>query len=96
MALISDPCIAQYDFQKRPFILTDFSKLGFGYDLRQPNDDPDSLATMNREMAGGDCEFLQPQSKLLLRALRALTLAKPTAGKPIFTPIWEKASPLTR
>ena len=66
-AILSDPCIARYDFRKRPYLLTDFSKLGFGYNLCQPNDDAASLAAMNREMAGGDCEFLRPKSKLLLR-----------------------------
>jgi hypothetical protein len=30
-AIVEDPCIAHYDFRKRPFLLTDFSKLGFGY-----------------------------------------------------------------
>jgi hypothetical protein len=46
-AIIDDPCIARYDFRKRPYLLTDFSKLGFGYNLCQPNDDPTSLAAMN-------------------------------------------------
>ena len=39
-AIISDPCISRYDFEKRPYLLTDLSKVGFGYDLFQPNDDP--------------------------------------------------------
>ena len=66
-AILSDPCIARFDFQKRPYLLTDFCKLGFGFNLCQPNDDAESLAAMNREMEGGDCEFLTPKSKLLLR-----------------------------
>jgi hypothetical protein len=30
-AIVSNPCIAQYDHKKRPYLLTDFSKVGFGY-----------------------------------------------------------------
>ena len=66
-AITSDPCIARFDHTKRPYLLTDFSKLGFGYNLCQPNDDKDSIAAMRREMEGGDCEFLTKDSKLLLR-----------------------------
>ena len=39
LALTSDPCIACFDYTKRPYLLTDFSKLGFGYDLCKPNSD---------------------------------------------------------
>ena len=53
--------------QETPVFVTDFSKLGFDYNLCQPNSDPESTAAMKREMDGGDCEFLRPQSKLLLR-----------------------------
>ena len=67
-AICSNPCIARYDFNKRPYLLTDFSKKGFGYDLCQPTDDPESLAAMNRKIAGGKCEFLLPKSKLQLRS----------------------------
>ena len=68
LAIVSDPCIARHDFEKRSYLLTDFSKLGFGYNLCQPNDDPESLAAMRREMEGGECEFLKDKSKLLLRS----------------------------
>ena len=47
--------------------MADASKLGFRYNLCQPNDDPSSIAAMEREMAGGECEFLTKGSKLLLR-----------------------------
>ena len=66
-AIIEDPCVARYDFCKRPYLLTGFSKFGFGYHLCQPNDDDASLAAMTRKMAGGDCNCLHPKSKLLLR-----------------------------
>ena len=35
-AVISDLYMAFYDFEKHPYLLTDFSKVGFGYDLWQP------------------------------------------------------------
>ena len=68
LAITSDPCIARHDYKKRSYLLTDFSKLGFGFNLCQPNDDPESLAAMRREMEGGECEFLKPGSKLLLKS----------------------------
>ena len=64
-AVISDPCIAHYDFEKRPYLLTDFSKVGFCCDLCHPNDDPDSMEEMRREMEGGGCEFLHHKYKLI-------------------------------
>ena len=67
-AVTSDPFINRYGFKKSPYLLTDFSKVGFGYDLCQLNDDPESMAEMRREMEGGDCEFLRHKSKLLLQS----------------------------
>ena len=64
MAILSDPCVARSDFNKRPYLLTNFSKRGFGYTLCQPADGPDSLAAMKREAEGGECEFLKAGSKL--------------------------------
>ena len=52
MAILSDPCVARYDFNKRPYLLTVFSKKGFGYNLCHSADDPDSLAVMNYETRG--------------------------------------------
>ena len=57
---------ARYDFEQCPYLLTDFSKVGFGYDLCQPNDEVDSMAAMCCEMKGDDCEFLRHKSKFLL------------------------------
>ena len=68
MTILADPCLARYDCKKRPYLLTDFSKAGFGYNLCQPSDDPDSLAAMQREIEGGDCEFLKAESKLFLKS----------------------------
>ena len=57
--VLSDPWIARYFFEKRLYLLTDFNQVCFGYDLCHPNDDPDSMAEMRRDMEGGDCEFLR-------------------------------------
>ena len=57
MAILSDPCVARYNFNKCPYLLTDFSKKGFGYNLCQPADDPDSLAATQREAEGGECKI---------------------------------------
>ena len=66
VAITRDPCIGRHDYKKRSYLLTDFSKRGFGFNLCQPNDDLESIAAMTCEMDGGECEFLQPRSKLLL------------------------------
>ena len=66
-ALLDDPCIARYDYRKRCYLLTDFSGKGFGYTICQPADDDASMAAMEREIAGGECEFLRPKSKLVLQ-----------------------------
>ena len=65
-AICDDPVIARYDYTKRPYLLTDFSKKGFGYVICQPGDDPDALAAMRREMDGDNCEFLTKGTKLIL------------------------------
>ena len=70
-SVISEPLIYLYDFEKHPYLLTDFSKVGFCYDMCQPNDNPDSMAAMRREMEGGDCEFLRHKFKLLLQSTGA-------------------------
>ena len=68
-ALCSDPCIARFDHSKRTYLLTDFSKIGFGYDICQPDSDhAPSMAAMRDEMAGGECQFLLPKSTLRLRS----------------------------
>jgi hypothetical protein len=39
------------------YLETNFSTLGLGFALCQPNSSPDSLAVMKREDEGGKCEF---------------------------------------
>jgi len=53
-----NPCCAQYNPDLRFYLKTDFAQVGMGYVGCQPDDDPLSLAAMQREMAGGPCEFL--------------------------------------
>ena len=65
--ICSDPCIACFDCKKRSCLPTDFSKNGFGYEICQLDSDyPASMASMHREMWGGDCKFLLPESTLRL------------------------------
>ena len=66
-AICSDPCIARFDYKKRPYPLTNFSKKSFGYAIMQPDSNhPASMAAMQCEMVGGDCLFLLPKSTLCL------------------------------
>ena len=64
--LLSDPCLARYDHIKRRYLRTDFSGKGFGYAACQPSDGVDSFVAMRREMAGGPCELMTKESKLVL------------------------------
>ena len=64
--LVYAPCIARHDCTKRNYLLTGYSWLGFGYEMFQPSDDPGFLSTMQREVEGGNCEFLLPKSQLEL------------------------------
>ena len=69
MAILSDPCLARFDYKKRPYLLADFSKRGFGCNLFQTADAAASMAAMRREMEGGNCEFLKPNSNLMLKSI---------------------------
>ena len=55
--------------KKRPYLLTDFSKMGFGYNLCQPDSNgPASMTAMHHEIEGSECEFPLPESTLRLRS----------------------------
>lgn len=64
--ILSDPVLRRLDYRKRTYLLSDFSKHGFGYCAAQPSNDEASLAAMRREMAGGECKFLLKESQLTL------------------------------
>ncbi len=55
--ILSKPILQPANIKKRFYLKTDFSAVGLGFALCQPDDSPESLAAMNREIAGGDCEF---------------------------------------
>ena len=65
-AILDDPCLKRYDHTKRLYLRTDFSSHGMGYAACQPGDDEPSILAMQREMAGSDCEFMRPNSLLVL------------------------------
>jgi hypothetical protein len=56
-SILSKPCLQRISTDKGPYLLTDFSAISLGNTLAQPNDDPESIAVMKREDAGGQCEF---------------------------------------
>ena len=56
-AILSDPLLARLNRDKRQYLKTDFCKLGFGFVVLQSGDDEKSIKAMEREIAGGPCEF---------------------------------------
>jgi hypothetical protein len=58
-SILSDPCCTQYDPTKRFYLKTNFANVGMGYVGCQPDNHPDSILTMLREMHGSECEFLK-------------------------------------
>ena len=67
-AIVSDPCLMRYDHRKLTVLRTDFSAIGFGYAACQPDNDPVSLAAMDRCMKGGGFnEFLTKTAVAQLR-----------------------------
>ena len=55
-AFCSDTCIARFDHRLRTYLLTDFSKLEFGYDICQPDVD---------HVGSGNCAQENPVGVLL-------------------------------
>ena len=83
-ALLADPCLARFDPEKRCYLLTDWSALGFDAVHMQPADDAPSIAAVKREMAGGSCKFLKAGSKLRLKPAAFCFLPLSRAG--VYTP----------
>jgi hypothetical protein len=65
--LLSEPVLQRASIHKRFYLKTDFSSVGLGYALCQPDDSPEALAAMQREDNGGECEFDKCRSKLRLK-----------------------------
>ena len=80
-ALLSKPCLMRYNPETRCYVRTDFSALGFGGALPQPDDDEESLAAVRREMAGGECEFMKKDSKCHLRPVAFVAQCCRSKGK---------------
>ena len=67
-AIVSDPCLMGYDHRKLTVLRTNFLAIGFGYAACQPDNDPASLAAMDKCMSGhGFDEFLTKTSVVQLR-----------------------------
>ena len=65
-AILSDPCLRQYDHRKLLVLRTDFLAEGFGYAVLQPADDNISLQAMHRCMTGGSFDFMTKDSTVTL------------------------------
>jgi hypothetical protein len=55
--ILSKPILQRASIKTRFYLKTDFSSLGLGFALCQPDDNEESLAAMQREDEGGECEF---------------------------------------
>jgi hypothetical protein len=64
--ILSKPILQRANLKKSFYLKTDFSTLGLGFALCQPNDSAESITAMNREDSGGDCEFEFCVSKMSL------------------------------
>jgi hypothetical protein len=56
-AILSKPILRRVSRQKRCYLLTDFSSVGMGCVLSQPEDTKESIEAMKSEDAGGECKF---------------------------------------
>eukprot|EP00957_Ditylum_brightwellii_P045733 3469654-Ditylum_brightwellii.AAC.1 len=56
-SLLSKPIMQGADPTKKFYLKTNFSAKGLGFALCQPSSDKESLAVMEREKKGGECEF---------------------------------------
>jgi hypothetical protein len=64
--ILSKPILQQANIEKRFYLKTNFSALGLGFLLCQPDNSAESIAAMNREHAGGNCDFELCVSKMRL------------------------------
>jgi hypothetical protein len=55
LAVTSSPCLARFDASKPCFLKTDWSALGMGWILMQPDDSPASVAATATLLATGKC-----------------------------------------
>ena len=69
LAIVSDPCLQQFDHKKLVIIRTDYSALGIGYVAVQPGEDKDSQNIMHRAMRSESFDFMEKNSKLSLHPI---------------------------
>eukprot|EP00978_Attheya_sp_CCMP212_P002452 scaffold5015_cov51-Attheya_sp.AAC.1 len=55
--ILSAPILQQADITKRFYLKTDFSAVGLGFTLCQPDNSKEALEAMKQEDEGGECEF---------------------------------------
>jgi hypothetical protein len=65
-AILSDPVLQRYDHRKLLVLRTYFSADGFGYVACQPANNDVSLKAMNKQMRGGDFNFMRKTSSAIL------------------------------
>ena len=66
-AILSDPCLMRFNHQRLVVIRTDFSSVGFGCVVLQPDTDETSEAAMLAYRAGQDFSFMTKNSAATLR-----------------------------
>ena len=57
IGITSSPCLARYDASKPCFLKTDWSALGLGWILMQPNNSPASVRALHTLCTTGICHF---------------------------------------
>jgi hypothetical protein len=70
LAITSSPCLARYDSSKPCFLKTDWSALGMGWILMQPDDFPASVQALHRLHTDGICDFDITMTGARLRPVR--------------------------
>ena len=69
LAIVSDPCLKQFDHNKLVIIRTDSSALGFGHVAVQPGDNTDNQNAMYQAMKKESFDFMEKNSNLSLHPI---------------------------
>jgi hypothetical protein len=65
-SILGDPCLWRFDPRKLTILRTDFLSKGFGYVVRQPDDNDASLALASQFMSGNGFLFLSKDNECVL------------------------------
>jgi hypothetical protein len=68
-AIISNPCLQQFDYRKLVVLCTDFSALGFGYVLLQPGNNDASIQALQDYRDGKGFSFMSNKSLATLHLI---------------------------